>query len=286
MRKLDISAISTTNAMPVKSGIWEHIQLAYQESIAELGKGLFGSQYDPTKVYILNGCKNTGSGSSYDISAGSVFFNGEVFLVDAATFTISGSNVARAAIETTFYSGVQADGVEFTDGVSRNIHQIRKAAYGPGLAGSGIGDYANAIDIKYMPQGGIGQTIEWKIPSGVIADYFNGSGVGIHALTLGWEIDDEGVFIVGYQPSDSIFGAVDNTGGERTHTLTADEIPELQVVIPTTGYVDINGGANKLVGHANEPLAADITFNVNSGGGDPHNNLPPYKVKLKITRVA
>ena len=89
--------------MPYKAGTFEHMQLALEEVSAELGKVILNGNYDPDKVYILLGVVNSGSGSDYDISEGSVFFNGEVFLVDAVTFTISGSDVAIGSIVTTYY---------------------------------------------------------------------------------------------------------------------------------------------------------------------------------------
>lgn len=146
MRKLDVSAITISNAMPLKSGPFTHLQLAYQEAIAQAIVGWIGSTYDSTKVYRLSGVVNSGSGSNYIISAGAVFFNGEVYLVDTSTFTISGSNVAVGTIVTTYFSGVEADPQDFTDGVPRNIHQIRKIVYAAALSGSGAGNFDDIVD--------------------------------------------------------------------------------------------------------------------------------------------
>lgn len=143
MRHLKTTDITDTNALPVKSGTLDHLQLAYAEAIAEAVKGFIGSAYDSTKVYLLHGCVNSGSGSSYVISAGSVFFNGEVYLVDAASFTIAGSNVAVGSIFTGIFADATADPVTFTDGVARNIHQIKKIAYAAALSGSGAGDFSD-----------------------------------------------------------------------------------------------------------------------------------------------
>ncbi|QTE37482.1 hypothetical protein J3L18_31035 [Mucilaginibacter gossypii] len=295
MRKLDTSPISTTNAMPVKAGTLEHIQFAYQEAIGELGKSLFGNYYDPTKVYILNGLVNSGSGSSYNISAGSVFYNGEIFLVDAAVFSISGSNVARGIIVTSFYSGQQADGVEFTDGITRNVHQIRKVVMGAGLAGSGIGDYNNMVDLKYRPQGGIGQFIEWMMPpiNGVsnqntlLPSYFDTTtGEGIHPLTIGWNIDpDGGLFIVGFKKDDPDFGSIGGTGGSNEVTLTAGQIPEFGLTIQTVNYADIGGAGIRVVGNAGTSPGNDLNLTINVGGGGSHENKPEYKVRLRIYRT-
>lgn len=156
MKKVDLSAVTASNGLPQKSGILEHIQSAYQEAIAETVKSLVGSNsYNPAKAYVLNGVVNSGTGSNYIISAGAIFFNGEVYLVDAASFTITGSNVAVGAIATTYFSATNADPVIFTDGVSRNIHQIRKIVMQPGLSGSGAADFVDFIRIDLVQKSNV-----------------------------------------------------------------------------------------------------------------------------------
>lgn len=153
MKKLDTSAVSTTVGLPIKSGSLQHIQAAYTEAIAEIVKALVNQGYDSTKVYILNGLINSGSGSHFIISAGSVFFNGEVYLVDAVDITVSGPNVIVGTITTSFFSAANADGVEFTDGIVRNIHQIRKVVLSAGLSGSGTANYLSFLAInENIPQ--------------------------------------------------------------------------------------------------------------------------------------
>jgi len=93
--------------------------------------------------YVLNGMLNIGSGLNYIISSGSVFDpnTGEVFLCDGNTFTASVGQVAVVSLVTTQYS-TYADPVTFTDGVTRNVHNIRKIQVTAGTAGgSGTTDY-------------------------------------------------------------------------------------------------------------------------------------------------
>jgi hypothetical protein len=163
MRKLNTSAITTSIAMPVKSGTIEHIQNAYTEAIAEAVKGLAGSTYSAATMYILNGLVNSGTFPTYNITAGSVFYNGEVYLVDAASFTLAGAQVAVAKIVTTQFSGINADAVQFTDGIGRNVHDIRKVQLSADLAGSGISNYvdgrrinSNRPDVNILAGTGIG----------------------------------------------------------------------------------------------------------------------------------
>lgn len=134
--------------MPVKSGTMAHVQNAYKEAIAEGIKGVIGTTYNASKMYILNGLANSVSAPAYNIAAGSVFYNGEVYLVDAATFTSTVPNVAVLSLNITYATGSNADGVEFTDGTVRNVHEIRKMIITSGLGGSGLSNYADCERIN------------------------------------------------------------------------------------------------------------------------------------------
>lgn len=146
MRTLTTSNITSTAQMPVKSGTLEHIQLAYQEAITALGNSIIHRLPDNANFYILYGCVNSGSGLSYVISAGAIYYNGEVFLVDATTFTATSGQVAVGNISISQY-GTNADPVTFTNGTSYNVHNIRKIAFASGVSGSGICDLANALQV-------------------------------------------------------------------------------------------------------------------------------------------
>lgn len=297
MKNLDVSSISNSNGMPVKQGVWQHIQSAYKEAIGEACKAFFGNQYDATKAYILSGCNNAGTYPAYNISAGSIFFNGEVYLVDAVNFSISGGNVAIATITETFYTGSQADPVEFTDGVNRNIHSIKKMSFSSGFSGSGASDFNTMIDLKYRPQGGIGQTVEWIMPPTVIAGtlvtnqntllstYFNlTTRAGIHPLTLGWSIDDMGVVALGYSTTDSDYQNIGTTVGSKTAALTAANNGPHTHPIKASDNGTANGSQQNAAWSDNENLAVGTFQSESQGSGTPFSIMQPSKIKLKITR--
>lgn len=294
MKKLDLSAVTTTIGMPQKSGALTHIQSAYQEAIDRAVRAIIGgSLYDPAVAYILHGCEATGTDpGARTISAGAVFFNGEVYLVDAASFTTAGSEVAVGTITTTYYADTIADPVQFTDGVNRNVHQIRKVVFDAGLIGSGDFDFDDAVDLNYRPQGSIGQVIMWKLPAGTLSDYFT-AGLGTHPLTTGWAIADgangtdnwAGFSPFGYKSGDSDFGAVGATGGAKTVTLVQNQLPASMSlsfpVVPHTG-TGVPYGMTDSGGSAT-PAAITVT---NTGGGQSVNKLPPFKTALFIQRIS
>lgn len=84
---------------------------------------------------------------------------------------------------------------------------------------------------------------------------------------------------VGVNTADTSFNTVEKTGGEKTHTLTVDEIPphnHRQI-----NYWSGNAGSNTVVTQGLETsdprqYGTYDVFTENTGGGQAHNNLQPY----------
>jgi hypothetical protein len=142
MKKVRTSDITTSIGMPIKSGTLDHIQSAYIESIDALAKSIIGEGYSTSKVYILYGCKATTAAGVTTVTAGAVFANGEVYLVPAASLTVTGSNVIVGTVTTNFFTGVNADPVTFTDSTPRSVHEIRQMILSVGPSGSGTANFS------------------------------------------------------------------------------------------------------------------------------------------------
>lgn len=294
MRKLKITNITNSAAMPVKSGSFEHIQLAAQEAISASIKCVLDSEFDPSVGYILYGCENSGTGTTYTISEGAVFFDNEVFLVPSASLTTSGSNVVVGQIVTTNYTGngVNADPVAFTDGNNYNVHEIRQINWVLGLSGSQQFNYNATIFVHKRIKGIIGEIKMWYPTGGVIADFFNTiTGLSNSPITQGWAIangsngtvDLRGLVPVGYKSGDSDFGALSSTGGEKTHTLSISEMPAHTHSITGDGNESHDSGNQVIAGG----YTSDHTSYTNSAGsGSAHNNLQPFRTVLYIQRIS
>lgn len=126
---------------------------------------------------------------------------------------------------------------------------------------------------------------DWIYPVGIIVAF------AVHVddpadLFLGtvWERVAEGQVLVGQKGLDSDFGTMGQTGGEKSHTLTLDEMPRhahsLNIATQGIGnYLNVPESSGQFIGQE----ARGVSEN---GGGSPHNNLPPYRVVQYWMRVA
>lgn len=92
-----------------------------------------------------------------------------------------------------------------------------------------------------------------------------------------WVAWGSGRVPVGVDTSQTEFNTVEKTGGEKTHKLTVDEMPEHNHSVgrckkagTQTAFSTTNSGQYS---YPND--VGDITIE-NTGGSQPHNNLQPY----------
>ena len=87
--------------------------------------------------------------------------------------------------------------------------------------------------------------------------------------------------------SDSDFNSVEKTGGKKAHVLTQSELPaSLSLKTNDIGFQLYGEGTNQgeEVGTA---FGSNTTLNLaNAGGGQAHNNLPPYITCYMWKRVS
>lgn len=96
-----------------------------------------------------------------------------------------------------------------------------------------------------------------------------------------WEAWGSGRVPVGVDTTQTEFETVEKTGGEKTHTLTLDEIPTHNHNVELGGYPVVNSAYTDATGWNafSEGLAQTIgapLSTVNRGGNQAHNNLQPY----------
>ena len=134
----------------------------------------------------------------------------------------------------------------------------------------GIADLYNAI----FPVGQI-------VIKGDNEDYSNWLG-------FTWERTAVGKVLVGIDSTDTDFNTIGKNGGEKTHTLTIDEMPKHRHT-----QISANSGSSGLTGTTYTGLGWSTGNNEslntamqNTGGSQPHNNLQPYQVVAYWKRIA
>lgn len=170
MKKIDSSNIASGVQQPFIKPTWVHLQEAFQEPIYALGRMLAG-QF--SGVTVLYGCVNSTPGSgTFTISAGAVFYNDEVYLVDAATLTPGGGQVVIGTITTTY---IASDPLLFTDGSSHDVHEIRKIVFSSGTT-------VGTLDYSAYRFVGKGQKL--TVTSGMISP----TGTTVSSVTLAYVV--------------------------------------------------------------------------------------------------
>ena len=104
-------------------------------------------------------------------------------------------------------------------------------------------------------------------------------------LGFTWEKVFAGRVLVGLDTSQTEFNTIGKTGGEKTHTLTIEEIPKHTHTI-SVGNNPTTAASYDRVASA---YAGDNPKNFNAsetGGAQPHNNLQPYQVVAYWKRIA
>lgn len=161
-----------------------------------------------------------------------------------------------------------------------------------GGGGSATGDTLPIGAI--IPFGGINAPAGWLICDGqavsrtTYSDLFSkigtsyGAGDGSTTFNLP---NLKGKVLVGQDTDQTEFNEIGKTGGEKTHTLTIDEIPSHNHSVGTwyggSGSSDFK--INAAAGDAS-PIGGDTSGN--TGGNQAHNNLQPYTVSNYIIKAS
>lgn len=140
MKKVDYSQAISPLKQPVLEQTLDHMQIGQREALSSVIKALV-KDYTVGDVVILEGCINTGINPAYSISAGSIYYNGEVYQVASVSGTLTGANVVIGTITTSYDLAI--DPINFQPGnISKSVHQIVTMNIGQGLTTTGTKDYS------------------------------------------------------------------------------------------------------------------------------------------------
>lgn len=146
---------------------WENLATLQRESLAgyaAMARGLI-PEYDANTLYIVTGCEITVAGSDYAVTEGYVFYQDEIFKVEAAAFTAPGGEVGVFSLDVTSIS------TPFADGIVYEVEQTRRVVFTSGLSGSGIADF-DETELAHARAGG--PFVPVSIPGDLTVSYVSG----------------------------------------------------------------------------------------------------------------
>lgn len=278
MKKLDISPITDAASMPLKAATLGFLQEAHQETTSAIIQGLLGYVPDPTKGYITTGVQVSIVGSVYTFTDGYIYFNGELFKLNASSFTLAGGEQVFATIANVPYTA--ADPVMFGDNILRTVHLNRQMTFGSSASGDLL--YSNCIRTSVWQQNDIKMVACDNI---YLTANFDGTGLGINERK-GWQIMN------GQNGSVNMNDRVAMPYGTSNSTLLAIGGYADTVLVAHTHTVDMHsesfqaGGNTAAASNTNTGAAFARTTSI-AGGSETGvgKNIPPFKVVLYIQKL-
>lgn len=88
----------------------------------------------------------------------------------------------------------------------------------------------------------------------------------------------KGKVCLGLDEDDTDLNTIGNTGGEKTHTLTIPELADHEHQQTAEGKYGIEPGASAMCPTWGAIKGNTSAVTGSTGGGQPHNNMQPYKV--------
>jgi hypothetical protein len=282
MKKLDTSPITDSASMPVKSGSLQFLQEAHQETTVAVVNAMLGYTPDPTKGYIIQGVNVTVVGSNYTITDGYIYFNGEIFKLNASSFTLAGGQQVYATITNVPYPA--ADPVMFGDNVLRTVHLNRQMTFSSAVSGDLL--YINCIKAYRWLAGDIKMI---ACNNTYLSANFDGTGLGTNER-LGWAIMN------GQNATTNMNATLPMPYGTSNATLLqtggyADTVLVAHTHTVTMGQENFVGGAvgnaasNNNNTNSGNPFATRTTSTAGGSETGVGKNVPPFTVVLYIQKL-
>lgn len=258
-----------TGGFPLDTDIMGAMQTAY--SIFNQLGSLAGDKA------IISGCNVIGN----NISDGVIFLNSEILPFKGGTLA------ANVIIKEESESRV------FEDGATKAVIFKRYATFGSSTPEKTFawGDFKRFDNLLENAEKNADfearlKALESKkspVPIGLIAIW---GKPATEPIPEGWRecIDLRGRFPLGWNPDDEDFSELGKVSGEKSHTLTIEEMPEHHHKQGSESLRNFFGGGmmhndfRKTYPQGNADYSWSQQNTSTTGGNQPHNNMPPYRI--------
>ena len=272
---MNTTNFNQTGGFPLSTNILANMQEAYS---------LFNALgYLAGELAIISGCVVTGG----DVSDGVVFIGGEVLPFRGGTQTDFVIIRDEAANRT------------FEDGSSKPVDHVRYATFGSGGAQYAWADFKRIFPTSLIQL--FKDDFETRItalenkpspiPLGLVAIW---NRPATEPIPDGWAecTDLRGRVPAGWDATDPQFGSIGANIGEKTHTLTAAQLPALQGSFQTitrngltpSGIVNVTNYSTANIS-ASPSNFSHVDMEIKFGKNEPHNNIQPTRVVRFIEYV-
>lgn len=202
-----------------------------------LAATIINDTFNQSPALAIKGCKKN---SSTNWDAGYIMYLNEIYLFNGFNGPITDTAVVTLATT----NDATADPVVFTDGISRNVHNIRVLQIVDGASGSGLFDMNN---INYARQGWTGLSFGsgWTSPSYTASYRKNFDGLVSLKGVVQKSTNSSGTVAtlpVGYRPSQSLFINVNVNGAINLIEIATDgQITVVNTVTSGTVLLYLDG---------------------------------------------
>jgi len=159
-----------------------------------------------------------------------------------------------------------------------NFTTVTTSSYSKASGGMRASSYCDINGANCKTTSEMGGT---SVPAGAIMAF------NLSSCPSGWTefTNARGRVVVGKNPSDPSFDSLQETGGEKTHTLTVSEMPQHRHTVFTMVSWGNGNSINPGTGGQGWPgFAGNGMFTDYQGSSSSHNNLQPYISLLYCTK--
>jgi len=138
MKTLDLSLVTPSVGIIIQKDTLTHVTDSYEDAFDTLVKSLIPSGSYTGKLVILYGCVATGTNpGARTLTAGAVYYNGEIYQVPAASFSTTGSEIGIWTLTDLNAGSTES---KFTDGSDAHVLVNNVFVFADGLSGTGTFD--------------------------------------------------------------------------------------------------------------------------------------------------
>lgn len=237
MKRLKTESLTGSLKAPYAKVAVDHVQSNALEVANSLARGIIGN-YSASNLYVLHGCVVTVVTSTAAITAGAIYYNGEIYQVAAATGIAGsgGANWVWKVLDTSVQS-------KFSDNNTYDWMQTKSIIFTGGLTGTGIADYNSVLVVYPLTTYNLALTNSYtSSPNATYIKEFNGfvSLQGTIFSPASFVSQQFATLPIGFRPTNTIIVPIHNNGLLAVMLIDTSGVCSVSTV--SGGNIPVNTG--------------------------------------------